>query len=90
MRSRYSAFVVLNEMYLLSTWHETTRPGPLNLDAGQKWIGLKINNAIKNEPDKVEFTARFKINGKAHRLHELSRFIHENGQWFYVDGDILE
>ena len=26
MRSRYSAFVLKNEVYLLSTWHPSTRP----------------------------------------------------------------
>ncbi|MBS3997943.1 MAG: zinc chelation protein SecC, partial [Hydrogenophaga sp.] len=26
--------------------------------------------------------------GRAHRLHETSRFVREEGQWFYVDGDL--
>jgi SEC-C motif-containing protein len=33
--------------------------------------------------------ARYKINGKAERLHETSHFQKEDGKWFYVDG-ILE
>jgi len=36
----------------------------------------------------VEFVARYKVNGRAHRLHEVSRFVHENERWFYVDGDV--
>jgi len=36
--------------------------------------------------DSVEFVARYKVNGKAHRLHEISRFVREDGRWFYVDG----
>ena len=36
-------------------------------------------------PDKI----LFKIAGRAHRLHEVSRFAREDGRWFYVDGDIL-
>ncbi|MEW7848564.1 YchJ family metal-binding protein [Massilia aurea] len=41
--------------------------------------------------DTVEFVARFKVGGRAHRLHELSRFVREPGpdgapRWFYLDG----
>jgi SEC-C motif-containing protein len=28
------------------------------------------------------------VNGRAHRLHEVSRFVRENGKWFYVDGEV--
>jgi SEC-C motif-containing protein len=34
----------------------------------------------------VEFVARYKIGGRAHRLHEISRFVREEGRWLYVDG----
>jgi SEC-C motif-containing protein len=34
----------------------------------------------------VEFVAIFKVNGKAHRIHEISQFIKQDQQWFYVDG----
>ena len=36
----------------------------------------------------VEFVARSKLGGRAHRLHETSRFVREDGRWFYVDGDV--
>ena len=45
-----------------------------------------------HDPNKatVEFVARFKISGgRAERLHEISRFVREEGRWFYVDGKIL-
>jgi len=43
------------------------------------------------EQDTVEFVARFKVGGRAHRLHEVSRFVREPDalgalRWFYVDG----
>ena len=46
----------------------------------------------QSAPDRaiVEFVARYKINGRAYRLHEISRFVHEGGSWFYLDGDILQ
>ena len=36
----------------------------------------------------VEFVARSKLGGRAQRLHETSRFVREDGRWFYVDGDM--
>jgi SEC-C motif-containing protein len=28
--------------------------------------------------------------GRAHRLHEISRFVREDGKWYYVDGAIVD
>ena len=36
----------------------------------------------------VEFVARSKQGGRAQRLHEASRFVREQGRWYYVDGDL--
>ena len=37
----------------------------------------------------VEFVARLRYGGgKAQRMHEVSRFVREDGRWYYVDGDI--
>jgi SEC-C motif-containing protein len=38
----------------------------------------------------VEFVARYKLNGRAFRLHETSRFERVGGRWLYVDGEIRE
>ena len=40
------------------------------------------------EPATVEFVARYKIAGRAYKLHETSRFVREDGRWFYLDGEI--
>ena len=93
IRSRYAAYVLGLEPYLLATWHTSTRPAELKLDEDPpRWLGLSIkrhevqdaNNAI------VEFVARYKIAGRAYRLHEISHFIREDGRWFYVGGDIKD
>lgn len=92
MRSRYSAYVLGLEDYLLNTWHLDTRPTTLGLanELGIKWMGLKIVDVVagseKDSQGEVEFIARFKVNGKAERLHERSRFNKEQGHWFYIDG----
>jgi len=39
MRSRYSAYALGLLDYLLATWHPSTAPGDLELDA-VKWLGL--------------------------------------------------
>ncbi|MAK55767.1 MAG: hypothetical protein CML17_07990 [Pusillimonas sp.] len=93
MRSRYTAFVLNELAYLLETWHPDTRPTHLEPNApGVKWLGLQLRNHTQQDTTHatVEFVARSRLNGQANRLHEVSRFIRENGQWFYVDGDFVQ
>lgn len=92
MRSRYTAYTLQRADYLLTTWHTSTRPASLDLTSSpQRWMGLTIKRHEQPHADRavVEFIARYKINGRAYRLHEISRFVREQGHWFYVDGDIL-
>jgi SEC-C motif-containing protein len=78
--------------YLMETWHASTRPASLDLDQepATRWLGLEILASVAgsdNDPTgTVEFVARFKIGGRAARLHEVSRFVRQDGRWFYVDG----
>ncbi|MBI4808683.1 MAG: hypothetical protein HY799_07045 [Nitrosomonadales bacterium] len=92
MRSRYSAYTLLREDYLLATWHPSTRPTSLGLAeaAPTKWLGLEVKRHEQQDADHaiVEFVARYKVNGRAQRLREVSRFVREAGRWFYVDGAI--
>lgn len=90
MRSRYSAYALKLEAYLLATWHPGTRPAALDLAADNaKWLGLELKKHTPKSADRatVEFVARYKTGGRAHRLHEISRFVREEGRWFYVDGE---
>ena len=89
MRSRYSAFVLQDATYLLATWHASTRPASLDFDPSPKWLGLDVraHQATGVDTAEVEFVARYRVEGRAVRLHERSRFVHENARWFYVDGD---
>jgi SEC-C motif-containing protein len=90
MRSRYTAYTLPNEAYLRNSWHASTRPEQLGLadEAHSKWLGLEVKRHEQQDESRavVEFVARYKIGGRAHRLHELSRFVREDGRWFYVDG----
>ena len=94
MRSRYSAYVLALEPYLLGSWHPSTRPASLELqaDSGQtKWLGLKVIRSQSLDDDRavVEFVARYRIGGgSAVRMHETSRFVREEGRWYYIDGEV--
>ena len=97
MRSRYTAYTLKHADYLLATWHPDVRPNQLDLsdsDAPVKWLGLDVLNHEAGQPGDlagiVEFVARYKVNGRAYRLHEISRFDFLDGRWYYRDGDITD
>ena len=91
MRSRYSAFVHAHAAYLLNTWHGSTRPESLTFEPDVKWLGLQVRDhqITSDNTAEVEFVARYRVGGKAVRLHERSRFVREAVRWLYVDGDLL-
>lgn len=92
MRSRYTAYTMRKESYLKATWHPSTRPvDAVTQEDGTKWLGLEVRRHVPaGDEATVEFIARYKIGGRAHRLHEVSRFVREDGKWYYVDGSFPE
>ena len=96
MRSRYSAYVLKRLDYLLATWHPDCQAHHYadNLQESfshTHWLALRI---IESAPGRiadegfVEFSAKYQENNhpRAHLLHERSRFLRINQQWYYVDG----
>lgn len=96
MRSRYTAYTLRREDYVLRTWHPAKRPVALGLsdeDASQRptqWIDLEVQHHVLKDASNaiVEFVARYRINGRAYRLHEISHFVREDGCWLYFDGEM--
>ena len=93
MRSRFSAFAAGDAAYLLSTWHPRTRPEHLELDPSLRWYRLDVHGTAAGGPfdreGHVDFTARWRSGpGTAGRgeQRENSRFLREDGRWYYVDG----
>ena len=90
MRSRYSAYALQNDQYLLKTWHPSTRPSykPSD-DDGTTWTNLEIlrtEKGLKNDTDGiVEFIAQCDVKGTTSHIHETSNFLYEDGRWYYVD-----
>lgn len=104
MRSRYAAYALGLEDYLLATWAPETRPERI-FEPGEvplKWVSLAVlasgeTPGTEDEPDAgfVDFVARARSSRGAVKLAEHSRFRREKqgalaGRWFYVDGDIQE
>jgi SEC-C motif-containing protein len=89
MRSRYTAFVREDATYLLATWHGSQRPQALDFEPAARWLGLEVKAFEPTGEDtaEVEFVARYRLAGRAVRLHERSRFVREGGRWYYVDGE---
>lgn len=90
MRSRYTAFATGDDGYLLRSWHASTRPERLDLDADVRWLRLDILAKAAGGPfdtaGVVEFEAIHRDAGGRGVLHERSSFVREDGHWYYVDG----
>ncbi len=89
MRSRYSAFAVGDEAYLLRSWHPDRRPARVELDPNTEWIGLEILGSGEGTPlhneGTVEFRARYREDGRTSEVRENSRFLRHEGSWTYLD-----
>ena len=94
MRSRYTAYVLRDIDYLLASWHPATRPMVIDPATIPDWCGLQVIRTEQgNEAETegvVEFIATAVARKQFYRFHEVSRFVQEEGQWFYTDGDLKE
>ncbi|MBN8423239.1 hypothetical protein JF531_01735 [Microbacterium esteraromaticum] len=90
MRSRFTAFAVGDAGHLLRTWHASTRPDDLELDDDVRWYRLDILDQQRGGPfdveGVVEFEAFYRQGAERGSMRERSRFVREDGSWFYVDG----
>jgi SEC-C motif domain protein len=89
MRSRFTAFAIGARDYLLKTWHPSTRPSTLELDASMRWYRLDVMRTEGGGPldrtGSVEFRAYYR-GAERGELHETSSFVREAAGWRYVDG----
>lgn len=90
MRSRYTAFAVGDADHLLRSWHPSTRPRRVDLDPDVRWLRLMIVAKDAGGPFDAEGTVTFEAihrdAGARGVLRERSRFVREDGHWYYVDG----
>ena len=97
MRSRYTAFSLGAVDYLVdNTAPEKRNPEDAEILTEQvkctNWVGLEIlsteQGAKGDASGTVEFKASFEADDQSGVLYERSNFRCEDGQWYYVDGDV--
>jgi SEC-C motif-containing protein len=91
MRSRYSAFAMGEAEYLFKTsldrHHATDELDQLKAAMGQvEWLKLEV---LEGYDDSVEFKAYFRDENGISLLHEKSKFVFEEGAWFYDEGTLF-
>ncbi|GGX93367.1 UPF0225 protein [Litchfieldella qijiaojingensis] len=87
MRSRFSAFALDRRDYLLASWHPDTRPASIEPHDTTKWVRLEIlGHETQGDSDRVHFRATFRDARRWQVLEENSRFVREDGRWYYLDG----
>lgn len=93
MRSRYTAYVLRNDKYLVKTWKNETRPEPGEHNPDLHWVSLdvlEVQGGSENDQEgTVEFVANYKLHGQYEQLHERSYFKRYRNRWYYVDGEDL-
>jgi SEC-C motif-containing protein len=98
MSARYTAFTTGDIDFLGRSLHPDHRHDHDALATRRwaesaDWIGLEIvateGGGEEDENGEVEFIATFKEKGMVRRHHERSRFTRQDGQWFFVDGDVV-
>jgi SEC-C motif domain protein len=100
MRSRYSAYVVVNVEYIVKTTHPSVRK-TYDLTAISDWATSSvwqkleiISTADGSKEDKkgtVEFKAHYLDSDSQPTVHhEHSIFVKELGKWFFTDGKIVD
>lgn len=94
MRSRYSAHVLGLVDFVIATYHpsceaESEREA-IAQSINSDWQKLDvINTDSGSHPDEgyVHFKAYFSDDDQNYCLEERSRFVREQGLWFYIDGE---
>jgi len=94
MRSRYTAYVAADVAYLLRTWHSRTRPAAIDPATIPRWRGLEILRTEQGREGDSQGVVEFRATAQSARgivhLREVSRFVREDGQWLYVDGELID
>ena len=98
MRARYAAYSTGAIDFIMSSHDPETRENvseeaTREWSQSAKWLGLEIRKTVeggaKDDKGLVEFVASFEIEGKRVDHHEKALFRKNDGQWFFVDGQIV-
>lgn len=99
MRSRYTAYTRVDIDYLRKTLapesrHDFDASATRKWAKDSKWKGLEIRRTEKGQASDsegvVEFVAHYAMAGREFAHREISRFRQEEGQWYFIDGDVVD
>jgi SEC-C motif-containing protein len=99
MRSRYTAYATGEVEYIGRTHHpkdreQFDREAALRWSKESTWHGIQIVSVQKggttDDEGFVEFVANYDVRGQMQRHHERSRFQRVDGDWYYVDGEMVK
>ncbi len=93
MRSRFTAFALRDEAYLLATWTGAKRPRHIDFSkVNVVWTRLEIvstkKGGVKDTKGQIQFKAYYEQKGAEYAMNELSRFRKVHGRWYYLDGAV--
>ncbi|KUI99817.1 hypothetical protein VRK_12630 [Vibrio sp. MEBiC08052] len=97
MRARYSAYALGLVDFIVATYHPSCQAENDRQEIEQgtqthwtKLVVLGTENGRHVDEGFVSFKAYFEQNGECYSLQERSRFIRENGRWYYIDGEFAD
>ncbi|USD64346.1 YchJ family protein [Vibrio sp. SCSIO 43136] len=93
MRARYAAHVLGLVDFVVATYHPSCNAEQdrqaIAESIDSDWLKLEViaqTNGNHDDEGFVEFKAYFQQDGEEYCLGERSRFVREQGQWYYIDG----
>ncbi len=93
MRSRFTAFAMRNEAYLLASWEGAKRPRRVDFSKNAvAWVRLDIvstkKGGARDSKGMVQFKAFYLQECEEYVVNEISRFRKLRGRWYYLDGAV--
>lgn len=98
MRARYSAYVLAEVSYLLSSLHPDHRSdfdekSTRTWAESSQWHSLEIIKTEGGGPEdsegRVEFIASYTEKGIKENHHELATFAKKDGSWYFMKGEVV-
>ncbi|PIR20933.1 MAG: hypothetical protein COV45_03465 [Deltaproteobacteria bacterium CG11_big_fil_rev_8_21_14_0_20_47_16] len=95
MRARYTAYTQCDIDFVART-NDPNNKEPFDADSARewakssKWLGLEVvkteKGGVADSQGKVEFIARFRVEGEDHEHHEIGFFRRRGDNWYFVEG----
>ena len=95
MRARYTAHATGNTDFLYNSLHPSIREDVGKDDETEElrnnivWTGLEVVSTSENGNNgEVDFIANYQVRDIDQKHREHAKFVKEDGQWYYFDGEV--